>query len=169
MLLLQGAVRTGRRVGSCGNILQKAHHQNRVEVRIKQAAVELGISNPALGQVRVSNESRKQDILASPGGVRSIWQRNDMEIFQKRLKALSSKVSQEGIILSEEQVAALEKAKVEKETHGEIEAHHPCYQVKSGMQGHNLQVLFFVDNGCNDSITRNIYRCTQHIQRPVDS
>jgi hypothetical protein len=55
--------------------------KNRVEVRIKQAAVELGISNPALGQVRVSNELNKQDILVSPGGVRSIWQRNDMETF----------------------------------------------------------------------------------------
>ena len=37
--------------------------------------------------------------------------RDSMETFQKRLKALSAKVEQEGIILDENQVAALEKQK----------------------------------------------------------
>ena len=59
----------------------------------------------------VSNELRKKGILVSPGRVRSIY---DMETFQKRLKALSAKVEQEGIILDENQVVALEKAKTEK-------------------------------------------------------
>jgi hypothetical protein len=43
--------------------------KNRVEAHIEQAAVELGISNPAPGQVRASNELRKQGIFVSPGGV----------------------------------------------------------------------------------------------------
>ena len=89
----------------------------------------MAIDNPALGQVRVSNELRKKGILVSPGGVRSIWLRHDMETFQKRLKALSTKVEQEGIVLDENQVAALEKAKAEKQAHGEIETYYPGFLV----------------------------------------
>ena len=101
--------------------------KNRVEARIENAIVTLATENPALGQVRVANELRKQGILIAAGGVRSVWLRNDLETFQKRLKALSTKVAQEGIILTDEQVAALERAKVEKEAHGEIETYHPGY------------------------------------------
>jgi len=106
---------------------RKPIHKNRVPEHIEKAVVKIATDMPAYGQVRASNELRKKGIDVSPGGVRGIWQRHDLETFKKRLVALESKVAQDGLILTEHQVAALERAKDEKQAHGEIETHHPGY------------------------------------------
>jgi transposase InsO family protein len=101
--------------------------KNRVDPDIENSIVKIAFDYPAFGQVRVSNELRKQGLFISPAGVRCVWQRHDLERFDKRLKALEARVAQEGFILTEAQMIALERKKEKKEAHGEIETEHPGY------------------------------------------
>ena len=107
---------------------RKPNRKNRVEPAVEEAAVEIAFEYPAYGQLRASNELKKRGIFISAGGMRSVWLRHNLETFKKRLKSLEARVaSEEGLVLTEAQVAAMEKAQTEKVAHGEIETHHPGY------------------------------------------
>lgn len=103
------------------------NHKNRVDPIIEKAVSDFAIEFPAYGQARASNELRKKGVFVSAGGIRCIWLRNNLENFKKRLKALEEKVAKESLILTEAQVAALEKKKHDDEACGEIETAHPGY------------------------------------------
>src|SRR5256886_16583099 len=82
---------------------------------------------PAFGQQRASNELRKQGIFISAGGIRSVWLRHDLEVFDKRLKSLEAHIAEDGLVLTEAQVIAMERKKEKREAFGEIETEHPGY------------------------------------------
>jgi len=61
---------------------KKANPKNRVDEAIETAVVSMATQYPAFGQVRASNELKKRGVFMSPGGVRSIWLRHQLETFR---------------------------------------------------------------------------------------
>ncbi len=106
---------------------RKPNPANRVDATTEQAVIKSALDFPAYGQARTSNELRKQGVFVSPSGVRSIWLRHDIANFKDRLKALEARVAEDGIILTEAQVQALEKKKHDDKACGEVETPHPGY------------------------------------------
>ena len=106
---------------------RKPNLKNRIDPVVETAVIDYALEEPAHGQVRTSNELRKRGVFVSPSGVRSIWLRHDLNNLKLRLKALEAKAAEEGMILTESQVAALERKQHDDEACGEIETQHPGY------------------------------------------
>lgn len=117
--------------GGIDNLINQSRRvpnlKNRADEATERAVVEHAVEFPAHGQHRTSNELRQKGVFISGSGVRSIWLRNNLENFAKRLKALEAKVAEEGITLNDAQIAALEKKAHDDEACGEIETAHPGY------------------------------------------
>lgn len=106
---------------------RKPNLKNRVEEATEAAVVTFAIDFPAYGQTRASNELRKKGIFVSPSGVRSIWMRHELASMKQRLRALEKQSAEQGLVLTEAQVQALERKKLDDEACGEIETQHPGY------------------------------------------
>lgn len=66
-------------------------------------------------------------MFVSPTGVRSTWLRHDLQTFRRRPAALEKKSAEEGLVLTERQIAAHERKREEQLECGEIETAHPGY------------------------------------------
>jgi len=106
---------------------KKPNLRNRIAPEVEAAVVELSLEQPAWGQVRVSNELKRRALSISPAGVRCVWIRHELQNIKLRLKALEAKVAQEGTVLTEAQLQALEKKRDDEQAHGEFESEHPGY------------------------------------------
>lgn len=106
---------------------RKPNLKNRIDEKIENEVVKMAHDNPAFGQKRASNELRKIGIFVSPAGVRCIWQRHDLESFQKRLTVLEKRSAELGLVFTEAQLSALERKQDDDVAHGEIETAHPGY------------------------------------------
>src|SRR3954463_12427929 len=87
---------------------RKPNQKNRTDESTEAAVVAFALDFPAYGQVRASNELRKQGVFISPAGVRCVWLRHELARFKQRLAALERKMAESGgLVLTEAQVAAL--------------------------------------------------------------
>ena len=62
----------------------KPNLKKRVEEATEAAVAAFEIDFPAHGQVRASNELRKQGVFVSPSGVRSVWLRAEKDYLRIR-------------------------------------------------------------------------------------
>src|SRR5690606_29201770 len=106
---------------------RRPNRKNRGDEATEAAVCAMALEQPACGQVRVSNELRKRGIFVSASGVRCVWLRHDLASFKQRLAALEKHVARTGAVLTEAQVAALERKRDDEVAHGEIETAHPGY------------------------------------------
>jgi hypothetical protein len=106
---------------------RKPHLKNRVAPEGEEAVCGIALEQPAWGQLRAATALAARGLPISAAGVRCVWERKGLENLNKRLRALEAKVARESHILTEAPLAALEKAKVEKEAPGEVESEGPGY------------------------------------------
>lgn len=123
----KGAVEEGGLEALIDKSRRNPNIRNRVDRCVEDRVVALALENPAMGQQRVSNQMREEGLPISAAGVRSVWMRHNLQTMKLRLAALERKVAEEGILLTEAQLAALEQKKEHDRAHGEIETEHPGY------------------------------------------
>jgi len=83
---------------------------NETPPEVKEKIIAISLVHPAWGPVRVSDQLRLEAIAVSPGTIRNIWIKEDLETRYKRLLRLEEEKNGLDIELTEEQIRLLEKA-----------------------------------------------------------
>ena len=102
----------------------KNPHPNRVAPEVEERILAYALEHPTHGADRVSNELRLVDINAGAPGVRGVWSRHNLETRTKRLLRLEREVQDNAFVLSETQIALLERHSVDFR-YRQVEASRP--------------------------------------------
>jgi transposase InsO family protein len=77
---------------------------------IKEKIMRLSLQHPAWGPMRIADNLRLEGIYVSPGTIRNLWIKEDIETKYKRLLRLEEQIHGHDIELTAEQIIFLEKA-----------------------------------------------------------
>lgn len=88
-------------------------HPNRVSPEVEEQILAYALEHPTHGADRVSNELRLKSINVGATGVRGVWSRHNLETRTKRLLRLEREVKDNAFVLSEDQIALLERHSVD--------------------------------------------------------
>ena len=113
---------------------KKPNLKNRVDESVETAILNLAFQQSFYGQSKASEELKKQGVSVSPAGVRSVWQRYDLENFKKRLKALGTKMLQDGYHPDAWQVKALQQAQSQFKDENSIDTYFPGHLIIHSME-----------------------------------
>jgi transposase InsO family protein len=111
-------VRRAFQVGGVASFVEdkrgpKNPHPNRVAPEIEAQILEYSLKQPTHGAERVVNELRLRGFTVSPSGVRGVWLRHDLESRYKRLLRLEREAQEHTFVLSDRQIALLERHSVD--------------------------------------------------------
>lgn len=77
---------------------------------VKERIIAVSLAHPVWGPVRVSDQLRLEAVAVSPGTIRNIWIKEDLDTRYKRLLRMEEEKNGMEIDLTEEQIRLLEKA-----------------------------------------------------------
>lgn len=83
---------------------------NETPVAIRDRIIRMSIDHPAWGPLRIADNLRLEGVSVSPGTVRNIWLKEELETKYKRLLRLEEERNGRDIGLTDEQIRYLEKA-----------------------------------------------------------
>lgn len=113
---------------------KKPNLKNRVDESVENSIIDMAYQHPFYGQLKAAEELKKQDISVSAAGVRSVWQRYDLENFNKRIKALGTKILQDGYHPNDWQVKALQQAQNKFKQADVMDTYFPGHLVIQGVE-----------------------------------